>query len=381
MKRFVFIILGLMLVHGANAQTNNVTAAYNHLRYGKLDKAKEAIDKAIENPKTMTVGKTWFYYGNVYLAIHLSDEPDYKNLDPDALEKAFNGYEKALQYDEKNEFTQEINERLIVCAEQYFNKGVTFYNESNFADAASAFDQAALINQNIGITDTTSYFYTAQSAFFAGKLDLAKQNFQKLIEMNYAEPAIFRFTSEVYKAEADTVKALETIKQGRSRFPDEFSLIIEEINIYLAANEKDKAMELLQIAITKDDKNPTLFFAVGTNYDQMGNFEEAEKNYLKAIELNSEFFDPIYNLGALYVNKAIEITEQANKLPLNEQKKYDELKVQADEYLTKSLPYLEKADQLNPNDVYVLRTLRDIYARLGMLDKLKEVDEKLHQND
>lgn len=381
MKRFAFIILGLMFVLGANAQTNNVTATYNHLRYGKLDKAKEAIDKAIENPKTMAEAKTWFYYGNVYLAIHLSDEPEYMNLDANSLEKAFNGYNKALQYDEKKEFTQEVNERLIVCAEQYFNQGVTYYNESNFADASLAFDQAASINQSIGITDTTSYFYTAQSAFFAGKLDLAKPNFQKLIDMNYSEPAIFRFTSEIYKAEADTAMALNTIKAGRERFPDDFSLIIEEINIYLAASNKDKAMELLQLAITRDDKNPTLFFAVGTNYDQMGNFEEAEKNYLKSIELDNNFFDPIYNLGALYVNKAIEITEQANKLPLSEQKKYDELKAEADSYLAKSLPYLEKADELNPNDIYVLRTLRDIYARLGKLDKLKVVDEKLHQLD
>lgn len=380
MKRFAFIILGLMLVLGAYTQTNNVTATYNHLRYGKLDKAKEAIDKAAENPKTIAESKTWFYYGNVYLAIQLSDEPEYMNLDPNPLEKAYLAYEKALGYDEKKEFAQEINERLIVCAEQFFNKGVTFYNESNFSEASVAFDKAAAINQNLGITDTTSYFYTAQSAYFANKLDLAKENFQKLIDINYEEPAIYRFSSEIYKAEADTAKALNIIKKGREKFPDEFSLIIEEINIYLAANDKDKAMELLQLAITKDDKNPTLFFAVGTNYDQMGNFEEAEKNYLKSIELNPEFFDPIYNLGALYVNKAIEITDQANKLPLSEQKKYDELKVQADEYLAKSLPYLEKADKLNPNDVYVLRTLRDIYARLGMLDKLKEVDEKINQD-
>ncbi len=369
-----------MLVMGANSQTNNRTAAFNHLRYGKLDKAKEAIDKAIENPKTIGDSKTWFYCGNVYLAIQLSDEPEYKGLDPDALDKSYNAYKKALELDEKDEHKEEIKERLIVCAEQYFNRGVTFYNESEYDQASAAFELAGNISNDLGLVDTTSYFYSAQSAFFANKYDVSKKYFKLLMDMNYGEPALYRFVSEIYKAEADTAKALQTIVDGRQKFPEDFSLIIEEINIYLAADDKDKAMELLQIAITKDEKNPTLFFAVGTNYDQMGNFEEAEKNYKKAIELDNEFFDPIYNLGALYVNKAIAITEEANALPLSEQKKYDVLKVEADDYLSKSLPYLEKADELNPDDTYVLRTLRDIYARLGMHDKLKEMDEKLNND-
>jgi tetratricopeptide (TPR) repeat protein len=378
MKKIALIILGIMIAVGAYSQPNNRTAAFNHLRYGKLDKAKEAIDKAVEHPKTIGDPKTWFYYGNVYLAIQLSDEAEYKDLDPDALDKSYEAYKKALQLDEKNEFSAEINERLIVCAEQYFNRGVTFYNELEYDKASVAFERAGEISKDIGIVDTTSYFYSAQSAFFANKYDVSKKYFKLLMDMNYGEPSIYRFVSEIYKAETDTAKALQTIVNGRQKFPDDFSLIIEEINIYLAANDKDKAMELLQIAITKDDQNPTLFFAVATNYDQMGNFEEAEKNYKKAIELDSEFFDPIYNLGALYVNKAIAITEEANALPLSEQKKYDVLKEEADEYLSKSIPYLEKADELNPNDTYVLRTLRDIYARLGMLDKLKEMDEKLN---
>lgn len=100
----------------------------------------------------------------------------------------------------------------------------------------------------------------------------------------------------------------------------------------------------------------------------------------KSLELDPEFFDSNYNLGALYVNKAITITEEANALPLNEEKKYNELKEQSDELLEKSLPYLEKADELNPNDIYVLRTLRDIYARLNQLDKLREIEKKIDKD-
>jgi len=376
MRKLLILTLGLFLFIGAYSQPNMRTTAFNHLRYGKLDKAKEAIDKAIEHPKTINDERTWFFYGNIYLAIHLSDEAAYKELDANALDKAYNAYKKALEFDAKGSNTEEINERLVVCAEQYFNRGVGFYNESKFAEASSAFENAGMINAGVGITDTISYFYTAQSAYFSDQYDISKNYFGKLVSMNYKEPAIYRFLAEIYKSESDTTQALKCIHDGRSKFPDDFGLIIEETNIYLASNEKEKAMELLQLAITKDDKNPTLFFAVGANYDQMGDFDEAEKNYKKSLELDPEFFDSNYNLGALYVNKAITITEEANALPLNEEKKYNELKEQSDELLEKSLPYLEKADELNPNDIYVLRTLRDIYARLNQLDKLRELRKK-----
>jgi tetratricopeptide (TPR) repeat protein len=377
MKRLAIIILGLTVVAGAYSQPNQRTAAFNHLRYGRLDKAKEAIDKAVEHSKTINDERTWFYRGNVYLAIHLTDEEQYMDLDPDALKKADEAYARALELDEKGDYTDEIKERILVVAEQYFNEGVNYYNENNYTEASKSFKKSGTINDELGVIDTVAFFYTAQSAYFAEELDVSKNYFNKLKELDYEEPAIYRFLAEIHKVESDTTTALNVIKEGREKFPDDFSLIIEETNIYLAANEQDKAMDLLQLAIEKDDTNPTLFFAVATNYDQMGNFEEAEENYLKAIELDPDFFDPNYNLGALYVNKAIEIMEEANELPLDEEQKYNELKVESDDLLKKSIPYLEKADQLNPGDDYVLRTLRDIYARLGMLDKLKEIEAQI----
>jgi tetratricopeptide (TPR) repeat protein len=392
MKKFAMIVFGLMMVTGVYCQSNQRTAAFNHLRYNRLDKAQEAIDKAIEHPKTINDARTWFYRGNVYLAIRLTDEEQYMNLDPKPLEKAYQSYIRALELDEKQEHLIEINERMIVVAEQYFNDGVNFYNiaferfnnegktegvVNAYKEAATSFELSGDINSRLGVMDTVAYYYSAQSAFYAEEFEVAKKYFSNLKQLNYLEPSIYRFLSEIYKAENDTTMALNMVQSGREIFPEDLNLIIEETNIYLNSNQQDKALALLQLAVKKDDTNPTLFFAIGTNFDEMGNFEEAEKNYLKAIELDPEYFDPNYNLGALYVNKAIEFMEEANTLPLSEETKYNDLKEKSDELLQNSIPYLSKADELNPDDVLVLRTLRDIYARLGMLDKLKEIDERL----
>ena len=42
-----------------------------------------------------------------------------------------------------------------------------------------------------------------------------------------------------------------------------------------------------------------------------------------------------------------------------------------------ALPFLEKAAELNPTDRNTLMSLKQLYARLGMNDKYKEVEQKL----
>ena len=42
-----------------------------------------------------------------------------------------------------------------------------------------------------------------------------------------------------------------------------------------------------------------------------------------------------------------------------------------------ALPYLEKALDVDPEDRETLRSLRDIYARIGMDEKMLEVSAKL----
>ena len=49
----------------------------------------------------------------------------------------------------------------------------------------------------------------------------------------------------------------------------------------------------------------------------------------------------------------------------------------ADEELALSIPYMEKAHELDPKDINSLQTLKTIYYRLQMMDKFNEVKEKL----
>lgn len=381
MKKFAALILILAIALGVNAQNSKRTSAFNYLRYGKLEKAKEAIDAATEHSKTRDDAKTWFYRGNVYLAIQLTEEEEYKNLAENPLDEAYQAYKKALELDDKDEFTQDINDRIQVCAEQYYNRGVAAYNDQDYDKSVASFMKAADINKELGSTDTLSYFYAAQSAYFADNYEKSKELFGKLMDLGFQDISMYRVLADVYKSEGDTTQALAVIKKGRDIYPDDYNLMIDEVNIYIATDRKQEAVELLEVAMDKESQDPLIFFNAGVIYSDLDRLDKAIKAYDKAIELKPDYFDPYYNMGALYVNQASEILAAADTLnPMNKKEAamYDEMKKEADAVLEKSLPYIEKADELQPGDPGTLRTLRDIYVRLNMLEKVKEVNEKLN---
>jgi len=101
------------------------------------------------------------------------------------------------------------------------------------------------------------------------------------------------------------------------------------------------------------------------------------QTYEKAVELNPEYHDAYYNLGAVYFNQAVVKVTQMNELDINDQTNYDRLKGESDVLFKQSLPSLEKAMELKAEDKNTLIALSEIYARLNMFDKLKAVKAKM----
>ena len=96
---------------------------------------------------------------------------------------------------------------------------------------------------------------------------------------------------------------------------------------------------------------------------------------MRSVELNPEFYDSQYGLGASYINKASDMFAKANDImDVNE---YNKAVDDAMAVFAKALPYMEKANELKPDDVYALRSLRELYYRLKMTEKYDAVKAKL----
>lgn len=386
MKKLVLLVVLALSFNLIYAQKNNRTSAFNYLKNGKLDKAKEYIDKTVENPQTINDAKSWFYRGNIYLAIHMSELPAYKALDEKALDKALEAYAKAQELDTKKEFFTDIFTNLYVVGEQYYNAGVEAYNDKNYLKSMKAFQSSADVSRKLGSLDTMALYNAAMTAELGEEYCAAKNIYNELLAMNYQNPVVYSSMGSILLKEHDTVSAMNFIKKGRGLYPEDFNLLIYETNVYLNTKQTENALRNLEKAMQLDQNNPTIFFAIGTIYDQLKSsnpaeapiyMAKAENAYKKSIEIQPDYFDAIYNLGALYVNEAAQIIDKANLLPLSEVKKYELLKAQADEFLSKSLPYLEKAHEFLPTDMNTMVSLKEIYTRLNMMDKLKMMNEKI----
>jgi len=203
----------------------------------------------------------------------------------------------------------------------------------------------------------------------------SKELLQKLININFNEPAIYIHMSNIYLAEEKTDKALEYLSLGREMFEEDQSLINAEINMYIQLNRTSELIGKLGEAIELDPENDLLYFNRGTIYDQEGNIEKAEKDYLMAIDLNPSSFGANYNLGALYFNYGVKLKDNASNTSSNS--KYTALKKQADDNFAKALPYMENAFNLNGQDKNTIISLKQLYALKGDYDKSNEMKKLL----
>src|SRR5690606_27726597 len=180
-------------------------------------------------------------------------------------------------------------------------------------------------------------------------------------------PGLYQELSRIYLSKADTATALKTIEEGRAKHPDNLPLIFDELNVYLNRGQVASQISKIETAIAKDPQNKTLHFVSGIAYSANKESEKAEAAYKKALEIDPNYTDAIYNLSVIHIDKANNYINEANKLPSNKASdaKYNALRAKFDEELKKALPLLEKARELNPKDVNVITTLREVYTKLN----------------
>jgi len=376
MKRIAILLsLSLLIVFSANAQKNKRTSAYMYNKNQQYDKAKEAIDEAVKHEKTMNDAKAWMYRGEIYYNIATSEDSAVRALAPDAVDVSYESFAKAKQLDEKNTYEGELSLYFLNLTNLYYQKAGTGFQNGDYDVAIEGFKKAFEISQVDDRFDTIAAFNIGMAGVLSNQPDVASEYLQKCVDVDFRDPRVYMFYNRSVKQLGDTARALQIIRQGRDAFPGELSLLLEEAQLYLERGETEKLLASLQEAVAADPENANLYFLIGKSHDDLGDKVAAEESYKKAAELNPEFFEAFYNIGAIYVNKASELQAEANDLPLNEVDKYSELTEQANKELEKAVPYLEKSLELKPDDEPTLIALKEAYARLKMNDKLQELNK------
>ncbi|MFI5141571.1 MAG: hypothetical protein ACHQII_04360, partial [Bacteroidia bacterium] len=172
-----------------------------------------------------------------------------------------------------------------------------------------------------------------------------------------------------------------------SLYHNDINKTLDTVNYQQSLNnaEKHKAIKkIIDPAFNEQKYNYEVYSTVGSMFEK--GFEKSmsktlldlAKTYLlKAYEINSNTDFINKNIGVLYYNQAVDIIKKMDyDVPLDKLPVYQDQSVAMGK---QALPYLIKANQINPADKSVVEGLAGIYYLLNDSEKYNEYKKKFEE--
>ena len=385
----VLLVLMSALTFGC-AQTSNVRGA-DRLSDGSkpnYPEARNLIKQAIENPETKDDPKTWYTAGLIEERAFTGENQKSLKGEPQDLPNMYAAllamheyYTKTYEIDHqpndkgkvRPKFEKKISKAYKDNLLYYINAGGYYMEQKDFKNALKAFQAFREIKRSplfegekIAQPDSNSMmvdFFAIITAYQAGDKQLAIKYGEELKGNGYRQNEVYQILAQTYIEEGDTANYITTMQEGLKLFPKEPYYSVNLINTYIVQNKYDEARTFLAQAIELNPENPQLYDVMGKLYEE-SNEEEAIKWFSKALEVDPNYVESLCNIGRIYYNKAVEVSDKEEGGMAAAQKKRTAL-------LNKALPYLQKAYSINPDASYYL--LGNIYYALGDNAKYEEI--------
>lgn len=341
--------------------------------------AKEYVDLALAHADTKESQKTLWLAGDVYanLALVMAQTGDMEgltNMGVDPFEFAHDCFKKGYGLGKKNK--SDIENSVSFLRNILDQTGGQAYNAGMYEMAAMVFDQQAKISSSIDILDTTAMYNSAISYNQAKKFEKAAELFSQLVDLdkNVIDNAVS--ASQAYREIEKYDEALAIVNKAQDKFPSEKALLTELVNTNLAKGDNAAAMAALTDAIKQDPDNKVLYYVIGTIYMDLEKNEDAEKSFLKALEIDPKYSDVQYQLGAHLYNWANTIKLEAANLDKGDPNEEPLLALSA-EKMTGAIKYLEQYLETSPNEKAILDILYKAYYKSGDSEKAMEYKKRL----
>jgi tetratricopeptide (TPR) repeat protein len=387
MKKLMILLAVLLTANVMMAQKKDRTDAFMYNKNGQYEKAMVSIEKCINHEqfhgmKPNDQATAWLYRATIYQNIIQSEDGSLKAKAPDALEKV---YESLMKCMENKSFMEENRDEIITrvnaVMNSYYNEGANAFDAGNYEAAIPQLKKAYDIAASLGIPESVDMLkYAAFACIKAKEYDKAIEYYELLHSTGYEGEDLYHHLASAYLGKDDKEQAAKAIADGIAKFPNSEGLIRENVNLKLSEGKGVEAVaDLEQLLETRPD-DVTLMFALGTIYGDdtkdMFDGDKAIDYYTRAINAKPDYYDAIYNLGALYINMSNKIKEQADAITgfsKAEQQQYEELSNQANELIRTGLPYVKQAFEAQPSPE-IKSVLKSMYVRLNMLEEAKALD-------
>jgi tetratricopeptide (TPR) repeat protein len=410
MKVLALVLFTTFLTAGIAFSQNDhkITTGIVACESGDYVKAEEALRIGLSDEKKIKakyIGKGWYYMGKTMMGImHIaSTNKDAKLLEkfPTAMLDGFDSYKKAIEKDdEKQRYAKLAKKDLELYFNSFLSTGMLSLNSSNYDEVLPYLNAAEYISKNV-LAEENYMVYDFRAQVFLGKADSvsAQKDFLTAIDVftNHPPKRPDQLVAYVYYRcaliarykDKDSDQALKYIRSGTEMLEKEhnrltasdydtetwerLSIQYQEAKADLSAfeldillNSPDKLKEALtqfENAVKAEPNNYIKHVAYAQLLEKV-NPEKSIEVYEKAIKIDESKQMAIFNLGALYVNKAAAASRAMNETA--DVAEADRLEKEVVENFKKALPLLEKAHAITPKDLSTIRALKQITIYLGM---------------
>ena len=220
--------------------------------------------------------------------------------------------------------------------------------------------------------DTTYYLYKYYAGVFALQAEMHEEAVAILADLKDGETEpifVNKFLYQEYLIVKDTVNAAAVLRDAIVRFPEEEWFIQSFVNLAIMTNKEQEAVDYFTSLIEKHPSDMMYYHKRGLMHELLEHYDEAMADFDKSIELDPTNADAYAGKGRVYYNQAVKLNEAANNIMDNREykKAYDELT----EVFRQSLPFFEKAHELDPKRESFLQTLKALYYRFRAEDGMQ----------
>lgn len=409
MKKIMMMALMAAAATTAFAQDAVVKEAKKLLGSSEFDQAAAKLAPALTSSETTDKAAAWNLQSEIMLgkfsAIQAKEveekmKPTGATIDLMGMhEAAIGAVEAALKCDEfdrqpnekgkvKIRFRKDMQAKLQNTRLALINAGLYFYNEK---DLDKAFNTWAMYINSAedpffeGV-DLSQDQYRSEIAYYAGLAAYQKKDYvnaEKYANIAAQDPKKADDASEILlfskkenlKTPADSAAYVAMVKDLHKQKPDEkryFNLLMD---YYTHARNMVALKAWAEEEIALDAENSMAWALKGEVQMNDREWDGAVESYKKAIEIDPNFVQCIFNAGVCLNSKAIDLKDQLADKKTGGLTKENADKVKA--ILAESLTFMERAKELDPDREKVnwAYPLYQIYYSLGDKEKSDEMEK------
>ena len=381
MKKVLFTVALLFGAFVASAQVSVVKEAKAMMKKDPAGAAK-LIESALTNPETANDPNTWQLAGDLQKAMY--DEENMKMYLPGGqqpdMPKMYNSLVKMFEYymkcDEvevagvangtikKAKLRKKNAENLVKIRPNLINGGVEAFNQNDYASAQKFLgmfidvvenpmfeEQAAILK-----ADTLNAFwanYAALAANYREPKDIAAViKYGNIGKENATEGwKSLNLMADIYGGTeaGDSIKWLETIKEGVVKFPSQDYFIANLANYYMQKGMYDEGLAEIDKMIASNPK-PYYLYVKGALHYEKQDYPAAIEALDKVIAAGGDLAGDAYSKkGDIYFFPAQKIVEENSTLSMDDPK-YNTNEAKIKEAYEQAKPFYEKAKELEPEN-------------------------------